>query len=163
MIGTKQLTNKEIEQVVNELDNNRQDSVNDYSILLIDDDKWIHRVICHYLKNWGFNPISAFDPVDGLAMAVKHRPVLILLDIYMSELKGDILLKMLKKIEYTSNIPIIIISGNLNTELFGVTYRNGAFDYISKPIQESVLFEKIIAAITPEKLSAHARYSNIRA
>ncbi len=157
----KNLTNSEILGAVRELDQNRKDSDGNHPILLIDDDKWIHRVVCHYLKSWGFSPISAFDPIEGIAMAVKHRPLLILLDIVMPEVKGDVLLKMLKKIELTSNIPIIIISGNLNTEILGLTFRDGALDFISKPIKEDILYEKINSAITPNFLLDDDAYKNV--
>jgi two-component system phosphate regulon response regulator PhoB len=161
MSENNNLTNKEIFNAVQELDLNHKNQ-DGYSVLLIDDDKWIHRVVCHYLRNWGFSTLSAFDPIEGIAMAVKHRPVLILLDIVMPDVKGDVLLKMLKKIDLTSNIPIIIISGNLNTEILGLTYRDGAMDFISKPIKETILFEKVKAAITPDFLIDDAAYKNVR-
>lgn len=161
MEDKKNLSNSEILGAITELDQNRKDSDGKFPVLLIDDDKWIHRVVCHYLKSWGFSALSAFDPIEGLAMAVKYRPILILLDIVMPEVKGDILLKMLKKIELTSNIPIIIISGNLNTEILGLTFRDGAHDFITKPIKEDILYEKINSAITPNFLLDDASYTNV--
>ncbi len=147
----KNLSNIEIELLLKSMSLDKQ-SFQNKVILLIDDDKWIHRVVSHYLSNWGFHPISAFDPVEGVAMAIKERPRLILLDIVMPDIKGDVLLKLLKKIDLTSNIPIIILSGNLNIELLGATYKDGAMGFISKPIKEVILLKKIKEVLMPADL-----------
>ncbi len=162
MDSNQNLSNTEIARAVEELDLLTINNQIKHPVLLIDDDKWIHRVICHYLREWGFNPLSAYDPIEGLAMAIKHRPALILLDIIMPEVKGDTILKMLKKIELTTEIPIIIISGNLNTDILGTTFKEGAAAYISKPIQQPVLLEKVKTAITPLFMMEQAQYDNVR-
>ncbi len=145
------LTNIEIDEILSELklDGDKQQNK---TVLVIDDDQWIQRVVTHHLKNWGFEPVSAYDAVEGIAMAVKIMPRFILLDIIMPEANGDLLLKMLKKIEYTSNIPVIILSGNLNVSVIGATYKNGAAGFISKPIKEIVLLRKIREILVPESL-----------
>ncbi len=143
------LTNPEINKALKSLKGDGYSEDNPFSILLIDDDKWIHRVVCHYLRGWGFNPISAYDAIDALAMAIMQRPILILLDIIMPDVKGDILLKMLKKIDLTTNIPIIVISGNLNKEILGQTFKEGAVGFISKPIKQETLFNKIKEVLEP--------------
>lgn len=119
---------------------------NSLPVLIVDDDKWIHRLVGQYLKSWGFSTTYAFDAVQGLAQACNSKPLLILLDIIMPDVKGDIVLKMLKSIETTKEVPIIIMSGNLNKELLGKTFRDGASSYISKPFTMPVLFEKMYEA-----------------
>lgn len=121
-----------------------------YAVLIIDDDQWIARVISHYVQKWGFKPMSATDPIDGLAMAIKHRPILIFLDVYMPEINGYTMLKMFKKIEYTQEIPVIIISGNLSKEILQSALKLGAAGFISKPISEQILYEKFQEALHPE-------------
>ena len=112
-------------------------------VLIIDDDKWIHRIVSSCLKGWGFNPISAFDPVDGLAQAIQGQPLIIILDILMPMMNGDVLLKVLKKLDHTNQIPTIIMSGAISREIFGVALRDGASAFISKPISQDKLLEKI--------------------
>ncbi len=143
------LTNPEIEKAIRGFEKEAPQKTEAFPVLIIDDDQWIHRVLTHYLRGWGFYPYSAFDAFEGLAMAIKHRPILILLDIVMPEVKGDVLLKMLKKIELTASIPTIVISGNLNTEILGNTFKNGAVGFLTKPITQTVLQEKIAECLGP--------------
>ncbi len=143
------LSNKELNKAIRQLDLKKINERNSYTILLIDDDQWMHRLINNYTRQWGFQLMSAFNPIDGIAAAIKEKPAIILLDIIMQDMTGDMVLKLFKGIEITRNIPIIIISGNLNSELLGNTYRDGAMDFISKPVNEHVLFEKLKAAMIP--------------
>lgn len=142
------LSNIEIDLLLKDMKLDRQSDQNK-TVLVIDDDKWIHRVVVHYLKNWGFHPVSAFDPIEGVALSIELRPRLILLDIVMPDIKGDVMLKLFKRIESTANIPIIIISGNLSIEVLGTTYKDGAAGFITKPIKEVVLLKKINEVLMP--------------
>lgn len=111
--------------------------------LIIDDDQWTRRLIARYLSDWGLNPIFADNPITGLSLAIKHRPILIFLDIYLPEINGNILLKMFKEIEITKDIPVAIMSANLSKDLLSETYQNGAASFISKPFQEDLLKETV--------------------
>lgn len=147
----RSLTNIEIEALLAEMKLEKE-SDQSKTVLLVDDDMWIHRVINNYLKTWGFNPISAFDAAEGISMSIRHRPRLILLDISLPDLNGAIVLKMLKKVEMTSNIPVLIVSGNLNVEIIGTTYKSGVAGFVSKPVKEIILLRKIKDVLMPEKL-----------
>jgi PleD family two-component response regulator len=125
----------------------------DYKILTIDDDQWIIKLLARQLSIWGFKPIGAADAFEGIAQALKHKPILIILDLLLPEVKGDALLKMFKKIDELCDIPVLILSGNLNKEIVGKTFKDGAFGYISKPFTSDILLEKIRETIKPEILS----------
>lgn len=149
MSDSKTLSNEEIKEVVKDFKHISPAVNSNYLILIIDDDKWIHRLLCRYLNSWGFATIDAYNPIEGIAMAIKHRPMLIFLDIIMLEVNGDILLKMLKAIEITSDIPVIMVSGNLNLEILASTFRDGASGFVSKPFDEEILLEKLNSCIGP--------------
>ncbi len=112
-------------------------------ILTIDDDKWIQRIFSQYLQQWGFKHFMAIDPYLGLTEAMKQQPHLIFLDLIMPDVSGEILLQFLKNLEITKNIPVVIISGNLNKEVLRNTYIHGAKGFISKPFNQDILFSKI--------------------
>ena len=120
-----------------------------FQILIIDDDKMIQSLFRNYLESWGFNVINVYDPFEGVANAIRHRPILIILDIFMPELDGEKLLKLLKIIDMTSNIPIIIVSANLNMDILSSTYKHGASGFLSKPFTQKDLFEQIKKVISP--------------
>jgi CheY-like chemotaxis protein len=134
----------------NALADSLTNSLGQRSVLIIDDDKWIHRVISSFLQTYGVNTYSAYDPVEGLAFAINKRPMLIFLDIILPDIKGDMLLRALKKVEVTSHIPVIILSGNLDKNVLGKTYKAGAAGFITKPFSQNVLTEKMIEVLDPE-------------
>ena len=113
------------------------------SALIIDDDNWITRVFTSNTEKLGMKTLSANDPIEGIAIAVKHRPKIIFLDIYMPEVSGYTMLKILKKIEDTANIPVIVISGNMSRESLRSSLNYGAAGFISKPISQKLIFEKL--------------------
>ncbi len=113
------------------------------SALIIDDDDWITRLFTSKTEQMGMKTLSANDPIDGIAIAVKHRPKIIFLDIYMPEVSGYTLLKILKKIEDTADIPVIVISGNMSRESLRSSLNFGAAGFISKPISQKVIFDKL--------------------
>jgi len=118
------------------------DPLESYPILVIDDDRWIQRIFSQYLKNWGFEYISASNSFEGLDLAIKHKPLVIFLDIIMQDVTGDITLKFIRGVESISNTPVVIISGNLNKDVLKSTYKDGATGFISKPFTKEILYQK---------------------
>lgn len=121
-----------------------------YPVLIIDDDRWLQRIFSQYLKSWGFNHIQAMNSFEGVDKAIKHKPLLIFLDIIMPDVTGDITLKFLKGIEFLKDVPIVIISGNLNKEVLKTTYKDGAAGFISKPFTKDILYSKIKDVLDPK-------------
>ncbi len=121
-----------------------------FNILVIDDDKIILELFRRYLESWGFNVLTAQDPYQGVSLAVSSNPVLILLDVYLPEMSGDKILKLLKSIDITSRIPVIIVSGNLSLDLLNSTYKEGATGFLSKPFTKEDLYNNVISAINPQ-------------
>jgi CheY-like chemotaxis protein len=122
------------------LDANKPSS---FQVLIIDDDKWTTRVLVNFVEMWGFKAIHALDPIDGIAMAIKHQPHLIFLDLLMPELYGNIVLKILKRVDITHDIPVIIVSAHFDEKFLVETYKEGAEAFISKPFKRGILIQKI--------------------
>ena len=149
MNDSKPLSNDEIKHVVGGLPAKHMPDKDSYLILVIDDDKWIHRLLCRHLNSWGFATMNAYGPIKGIAMAIKNRPMLIFLDIVMPDVNGNILLKMLKAVDLTADIPVIMLSGNLNLEILANTFKDGASGFVSKPFDEEILIEKLNDCLGP--------------
>ena len=123
-----------------------------HNVLVIDDDKMIQSVFRKFLESWGFKVYTTLDPYEGIAKAVSLNPAFIILDIYLPDMGGEKILKVLKKIDITSNIPIIIVSGSLSWELLNSTYREGASGFLSKPFTKDDLINNIKRVIGPGAL-----------
>ncbi|MCX7736166.1 MAG: response regulator [Candidatus Kapabacteria bacterium] len=123
------------------IDNNEKG--NEYKILIVDDDIWFHKYFTKHLKSWGFEVISAYNPYEGISLAAKENPILIFLDYIMPEMNGDNVLKILKAVENTKDIPVVFISGNLSADVIGAAYKMGAKGFLTKPVSLKVIYQKI--------------------
>ncbi len=125
----------------------------DYSVLIIDDDIWMQRILSKTLGSYGFKTsFLASNGYDGIALAVEHLPTLIILDILMPELSGHQTLKLLKTIKSTQLIPVVMVSALSDVENLGRAVKSGTSGFISKPFTRATVFEKLIDVFGQEKL-----------
>lgn len=124
-----------------------------HSALIIDDDIWMQRIMLKNLKQYGFDEIyTASDGFNGLALAIEHLPTLIVLDILMKELDGVAVLKMLKTVKLTRDIPVLVGSGVTDVDVIARVVRAGTSHFISKPYSKATLEEKLHDVFGNEKM-----------
>lgn len=124
----------------------------DYRALIIDDDIWMQRILSKTLESYGFKTLLSANGIEGIALAVEYVPNLIILDILMPELSGQMTLKIIKKIKATKNIPILMVSAMSNTENLGLAVKAGVSGFISKPFTRATVFEKLITIFGKDNL-----------
>lgn len=84
------------------------------TILIVDDDEHTRRIYSDALENHGYTVITAAHGAEGVAMARRRKPDLILLDIRMPVMDGMRAMQYLKFDPETARIPIFAISGFAN-------------------------------------------------
>ncbi|RPI76273.1 MAG: response regulator, partial [Ignavibacteriales bacterium] len=102
------------------------------TILVIEDNHDMNSFICQTLSS-SFNVISAYDGEDGYAKAVKNKPDLIITDIMMPRLSGDMVVSKIKANPDMETIPIIVLSAKSDEDLKIELLRQGVQDYLNKP------------------------------
>lgn len=113
-------------------------------ILLIEDEKILVEIYQDRLTQAGFKVLLAFETKDGLEIAQKEKPDLILLDILMPRESGIIFLAKLKDIPEISNIPVIAFSNYDDPETKKEALALGAREYLIKTnYTPSEVIEKI--------------------
>ncbi len=118
--------------------------MNKETILIIDDEPQIRKLLEITLESNGYKVLQAQNGKEGVTLAASHQPDLILLDIGLPDKNGQEILKELRS-WYTK--PILILSV-LNTETEIVTaLDNGATDYLTKPFRTAELLARIRSAI----------------
>lgn len=119
------------------------------TILMIDDDVNIIRVVESRLKANGYTVISSTDPKTGIEKAKRDNPDLILLDITMPAMNGYEVIAALKQDEATKAIPVIMLSAKheIDDIVRSMSDSCGAVDHISKPFVASEFLEKIARAL----------------
>jgi DNA-binding response OmpR family regulator len=110
------------------------------TILIIEDEQTISRVLAVYLRHEGYEVIQAFDGSEGLEAFSTHMPNLVLLDVMLPGMDGWGVLKEIRKI---SSSPVIMLTalGDIDYRLKGLN--EGADDYISKPF----VGEEVVARV----------------
>jgi DNA-binding response OmpR family regulator len=114
------------------------------SILVIDDDNNILRLIRRLLEKCGYRVLLSADGISGLAILKDQQPDLVLLDIMMPGPDGFAVLESIRKI---SNIPVIIVSAKPERSFIGAAADLCADDYIEKPFHSDVLIARIKAKL----------------
>lgn len=113
-------------------------------ILIIEDDEIICNELSELLQNSGYLPLILKNFKEAKDEIIKLNPDLILLDINIPHMNGELLLRDLRK---ESNIPVIMVtSKNSETdEVLSMSY--GADDYITKPYNPNILLLRISAVL----------------
>ena len=113
------------------------------TVLVIEDNLDIRENTAEMLELEGFDVITAEDGQEGLELAIKHCPAVILCDIMMPKLNGYEVLKQLKENEKTLNIPFIYASASVEKKEVKHAMQLGADAYIRKPFDLNELMELV--------------------
>ena len=114
------------------------------TILLVDDDENICKVIKLYLEKEGLEIRIANDGKQGLDLFSSYYPELVLLDIMMPGMDG---IEVIKRIRKESNVPVIMLTAKGDTFDKVLALELGADDYIVKPFEPKELIARIKAVI----------------
>ena len=114
-------------------------------ILVIDDSPTERHVLVEILNNGGYDIITAESGEEGIEKARAEQPDLILMDVVMPGLNGYQATRTLTRDESTKHIPVIVCTskGQETDKIWGL--RQGAHDYMTKPINGEELLMKIAA------------------
>lgn len=113
------------------------------NVLIVDDSATDTHLLREMLKKHGYNVSSAASGEEGISKAKKEKPDLILMDIVMPGMSGFEATRAISKDPDTARIPVIICStkGQETDKAWGL--RQGAKDYMVKPVVEKVLMDKL--------------------
>jgi two-component system response regulator AtoC len=101
-------------------------------ILVIDDDVSISETLELYLTEEGYDVVTAHTGTEGLNKFVKHSPDVVILDIRLPDIDGFMVLEDLR--EENENVKVIMITAHHDMDSTIKAMKEGAFDYIHKPI-----------------------------
>jgi len=110
------------------------------TILIIDDDERLNRLLTDFLSEFGFKTLTAAHPEDGLKKLSRKSPDLVILDVMLPGMDG---FEVCKTIRQRSSVPIIMLTarGELMDKVVGLEL--GADDYLPKPFEPRELVARI--------------------
>jgi twitching motility two-component system response regulator PilH len=113
------------------------------TILIVEDSQTERQVLRKMLEKGGHLVIAATDGVEGMAMAKQNNPDLILMDVVMPGQNGFQTTRQLSRDPATQHIPIIIVTTKDQETDRVWAKRQGASDYLVKPVAEQLLLPSI--------------------
>jgi signal transduction histidine kinase len=116
-------------------------------ILVIDDEEWLREMIHLALHQRGFEIIEAANGTEGIEMARKELPDLILCDINMGKVDGYLTLSSLRNEASTASIPFILMTGLADSASMRHGMELGADDYLPKPFTTDGLYAAVDARL----------------
>ncbi len=125
----------------------------DFSILVVDDNKENLKVVSNFLKAEGYQIALSLNADDALSILNNNKIDLILLDVMMPGIDGFTLCRQLKKDGRLKDIPVIFLTAKTETSDLVEGFQSGGVDYITKPFQK----EELIARVNNHVALAYAK------
>ncbi len=129
--------------VRNILDAESKDRPEWRSILVIDDDLTYLTTLRQSLLSHGYSVLTASSGEEGLAIAKKQKPELILLDVIMPGLKGREVCEKLKEGSETVDIPVVFLTAKNSPDDIKAELEVGAVTHLTKPVDTKELISTI--------------------
>lgn len=117
------------------------------TVLIVDDDELIRRIVSEFLINGGFEIDELGDADDLLRHVRATSPDIILLDYHLPGVDGLTALKELRK--HLVSIPVVMLTADNNQKVILQCFREGADDFVEKPFDADLL--SIIVSRTLER------------
>lgn len=124
-------------------------------VLVVEDDRYSAAAMSVRLKHGGYKTTVARNALQGLAMAVVHRPDLLLLDIGLPGQDGFHLAGEMKHYKSTADIPIIFVTGKKDPQLREKVMNIKAAGLLEKPYEPEVLLLMAQLALEQPTRSQH--------
>ncbi len=130
-------------------------------ILIADDDPSIRLLLRHAMEKEGFSVVEVVNGIEAIQAVEKHQPSLVLMDAVMPEMDGFTATSTLLEINEYRDLPVLIITSLDDDQSVARAFQSGAVDYISKPVNWSVLkhrVRRILHASETDRQIRHLAY-----
>jgi twitching motility two-component system response regulator PilH len=119
-------------------------------VLVVDDSPTEQHIFCKALEKHGYDTVVASDGEEAIETAQQMRPDVIVMDVVMPGMNGFQATRRLSKNTATESIPVVIVSSKgLETDrIWGL--RQGAAQYLVKPVESGELVAAVEAAMANE-------------
>ncbi len=118
-------------------------------VLIVDDDKPLTLLIATFLRDAGYEPLTAVDAMQGFMFALREKPGLILLDISMPAGGGLSVLERLGKAAPGRLVPVVVVTAHQDAAVEAAARAKGAVAVLRKPIDRDTLLAAVAAALKP--------------
>ena len=128
-------------------------------VLVVEDNPELNRFLVETLQD-DYRVATAFDGVEALEKAMALRPDLILTDIMMPRMGGDVLVEALRERPALSQVPVIVLSAKADDALRLKLLNGGARDYVVKPFSAEEVLARVKNLVSLERARAELTRQN---
>jgi two-component system alkaline phosphatase synthesis response regulator PhoP/two-component system response regulator VicR len=128
------------------------------TILAVDDERSIVRLVQVNLERQGYNVLTAADGREALDQIAKHRPDMVICDVMMPYMDGLEVLRHLRQDPATRELPVIMLTARAQDQDVFVAYRGGATCYLTKPFNPPELISFVRRIFATEMQDPTGRY-----
>ncbi|EMS69196.1 response regulator [Ruminiclostridium cellobioparum] len=122
---------------------NRGSAIDKYEILIVDDTPEQIEMAMLVLKNNNYKVRVSTKGEAALKLLERQKPDLILLDIFMPEIDGFELCRIIKQNDEFKNIPVIFLTSSDDEQSIKKGFESGAQDYVTKPFNATELLARV--------------------
>ncbi|MFH1550354.1 MAG: response regulator [Planctomycetota bacterium] len=124
----------------------------EHTILVVDDEEKITRILCLLLEHNGFKVLAANHADEALTMLKDNKVDLVLTDIMMPDVNGYELAQKIKDDPATAHIPLMFLSAKSEAADKFTGYFVGAAEYITKPFESEELLSRVKRVLDVDEL-----------
>jgi DNA-binding NtrC family response regulator len=129
------------------------------SIVIIDDNPGSLELLSVALAHSDAAVYTSSSPVEGLELVRRHRPRLVITDLVMPDMSGlDVLQQVVR---FDSSIDVILMTAHYTPETAVAAIRQGAADYLQKPVKIGVLRERVTSLIEAANVRMRVHSSSV--
>lgn len=115
-------------------------------ILIIDDESLTLEVLQSIFAR-EFDVTATLDPEEGVEIALRTKPHLVLVDLQMPKMNGIEVVEKLRQSDITREVPVLLISGQNDLSDRVMAFHKGADDFIMKPYSRDELYARVLSKI----------------
>ena len=115
----------------------------DVTVLVVDDDPVIVRLLQVNFEMEGYTVLTAGDGQEAIDQVRNNRPDVVVCDIMMPKFNGLEVVEELQKDEATAGVPVLLLSAKAQTSEIQRGLDAGAADYVTKPFDPLELIERV--------------------
>jgi len=121
------------------------------NILVVDDDRTVRMALVDAFTRENYQVEEASNGMQALNICKRHMPDLVLMDAVMPELDGFDACQMIRELPHGGDIPVLMITALDDEQSIVRAFSSGATDYVSKPINFSVIKQRVARLIKASK------------
>lgn len=125
----------------------------DFSVLIVDDDKEVSEFVSLKLRQGGLRVMTAPDGESAIVALGRSIPDIVVLDISMPKMNGHQVLKVMKENPLYTSIPVLVLTAHTEQDHIVSALHSGALDYIVKPFDADKLVARLNKLLDARKFT----------